>query len=210
MEWLQDRSQNTLMSKLKQLALLLLLSLKRYLKILSPPRTIQMRIHQEICHFRRRDWRTGQWSGKNGVFSRRLTDGAYPGCVLEKPKAQKYKACLKMWREKSSCSGSWPYRPFKGIQRRRGAFLIFEHKAYSTQAPGSKVRASDEAEAEAQGGKNRTKSHLVHNRKTHIKKDCRCCSATQPCLTLCDPRDCSPPGFPVLHCLLEFAQTHVR
>ena len=30
------------------------------------------------------------------------------------------------------------------------------------------------------------------------------------CLTLCDPRNCSTPGFPVLHCLLEFAQTHVH
>ena len=25
---------------------------------------------------------------------------------------------------------------------------------------------------------------------------------------LCDPMDCSPPGFPVLHHLPEFAQTH--
>ena len=32
---------------------------------------------------------------------------------------------------------------------------------------------------------------------------------SQSCLTLCDPMDCSTPGFPVLHCLLEFAQTHV-
>ena len=29
------------------------------------------------------------------------------------------------------------------------------------------------------------------------------------CPTLCDPVDCSMPGFRVLHCLLEFAQTHV-
>ena len=27
---------------------------------------------------------------------------------------------------------------------------------------------------------------------------------------LCDLMDCSTPGFPVLHCLLEFAQTHVH
>ena len=27
------------------------------------------------------------------------------------------------------------------------------------------------------------------------------------CLTLCNPTDCSTPGFPVLHYLLEFAQT---
>ena len=38
---------------------------------------------------------------------------------------------------------------------------------------------------------------------------CCCCSAAQPCLTLGDPRDCSTPGFPVLHHLLELAQTHV-
>ena len=31
---------------------------------------------------------------------------------------------------------------------------------------------------------------------------------TKSCLTLCDPMDCSIPGFPVLHDLLEFAQTH--
>ena len=32
------------------------------------------------------------------------------------------------------------------------------------------------------------------------------CSVTQSCPTLCNPRDCSMPGFPVLHSLLEFAQ----
>ena len=32
----------------------------------------------------------------------------------------------------------------------------------------------------------------------------------QSCPTLCDPMDCSTPGLPVLHHLLEFAQTHVR
>ena len=30
------------------------------------------------------------------------------------------------------------------------------------------------------------------------------------CPTLFDPTDCSTPGFPVLHYLLEFAQTHVH
>ena len=38
----------------------------------------------------------------------------------------------------------------------------------------------------------------------------RCRSVTQSCLTLCDPMDCSTLGSPVLHCLLEFAQTHVH
>ena len=37
-----------------------------------------------------------------------------------------------------------------------------------------------------------------------------CCSVAQSCPTLCDPMDCSTPGFPVLHHLLELAQSHVH
>ena len=37
-----------------------------------------------------------------------------------------------------------------------------------------------------------------------------CYSVTQSCPTLCSPMDCSMPGFPVLHHLLELAQTHVH
>ena len=42
--------------------------------------------------------------------------------------------------------------------------------------------------------------------------ECRlhCCSIAQSGPTLCDPTDCSMPGFPVLHYLPEFAQTHVH
>ena len=36
------------------------------------------------------------------------------------------------------------------------------------------------------------------------------CLVTQSGLTLCDPMDCSTPGFPVYHQLPEFAQTHVH
>ena len=35
-----------------------------------------------------------------------------------------------------------------------------------------------------------------------------CCSVTQSCQTLCNSMGCSTPGFPVLHHLPEFAQTH--
>ena len=35
-------------------------------------------------------------------------------------------------------------------------------------------------------------------------------SVTQSCPTLCDPIDCSIPGFPVHHQLPEFTQTHVH
>ena len=37
-----------------------------------------------------------------------------------------------------------------------------------------------------------------------------CCSVAQSGLTLWDSMDCSTPGFPVLHHLLELAQTHVH
>ena len=40
------------------------------------------------------------------------------------------------------------------------------------------------------------------------KEATRTCSVTQSCLTV--TMDCSTPGFPVLHYLLEFAQSHVH
>ena len=35
-------------------------------------------------------------------------------------------------------------------------------------------------------------------------------SVAQSCLTLCDPMNCSTPGLPVHHQLLEFTQTHIH
>ena len=35
-------------------------------------------------------------------------------------------------------------------------------------------------------------------------------SVAQSCLTLCNPMDCSTPGLPVYHQLLEFTQMHVH
>ena len=37
-----------------------------------------------------------------------------------------------------------------------------------------------------------------------------CCSVVKSCPTVYDLVDCSTPGFPVLHHLLEFVQTHVH
>ena len=37
-----------------------------------------------------------------------------------------------------------------------------------------------------------------------------CCAFTHLCLTFCDPTACSTSGFPDLHHLLEFAQSHVH
>ena len=42
------------------------------------------------------------------------------------------------------------------------------------------------------------------------KKDFQFNSVTQSCLTLCDPMDCSMPGFPILQYLLELAQAHLH
>ena len=36
-----------------------------------------------------------------------------------------------------------------------------------------------------------------------------CCSVANSCPTLCDPMNCSTPGFPVPHYLQKFAETHV-
>ena len=35
-------------------------------------------------------------------------------------------------------------------------------------------------------------------------------SVAQSCPILCDPMDCSTPGLPVHHQILEFTQTHVH
>ena len=37
-----------------------------------------------------------------------------------------------------------------------------------------------------------------------------CCSFAKSCPILCNPKNCSTPGFSVLHYLPEFAQTHVH
>ena len=48
---------------------------------------------------------------------------------------------------------------------------------------------------------------LVANHNTHIS---RFSSVAQSSPGLCDPMDCSTPGLPVHHQLLELAQTHVH
>ena len=53
--------------------------------------------------------------------------------------------------------------------------------------------------------KSTSKSILVIGRIKFLQVS----SVTQPCPTLCNPMDYSPPGFPIHHQLLELAQTHV-
>ena len=52
-------------------------------------------------------------------------------------------------------------------------------------------------------------SSMVIGRKIRFSF-CWCCSVIKSCPTLCDPMNCNMPGFPVLHYLPEFAQTHVH
>ena len=49
-----------------------------------------------------------------------------------------------------------------------------------------------------------------HLRSAHPCVSLHFASVAQSSLTLCDPMDCSTPGFPVYHQLLEPAQTHVH
>jgi len=46
--------------------------------------------------------------------------------------------------------------------------------------------------------------------KRVLEKGNQFSSVAQSCPTLCDPMDCSMPGFPVHHQLPELAQTHVH
>ena len=49
--------------------------------------------------------------------------------------------------------------------------------------------------------------HFVECSNKYIKSESE---VTQSCPTLCDPVDCSTPGFPVHHQLPELTQTHVH
>ena len=49
-----------------------------------------------------------------------------------------------------------------------------------------------------------------HGQRSLVGYSPCCCSVAQSCLTLCDPRDCSMPGFPIHHQLPEPTQTHVH
>ena len=46
---------------------------------------------------------------------------------------------------------------------------------------------------------------LVHGQSSDTEQQLCCCSVTLP-----DPTDCSTPGFPVVHPLPQFTQTHVH
>ena len=49
-----------------------------------------------------------------------------------------------------------------------------------------------------------------HIKTQHMNVSVQFSSVAQLCLTLCDPMNCSTPGLPVHHKLLELTQTHVH
>ena len=52
-----------------------------------------------------------------------------------------------------------------------------------------------------------TSDHSTHNKALWSSEFS---AVAQSCLILCDPMDCSTPGLPVRHQLLEFTRTHVH
>ena len=60
------------------------------------------------------------------------------------------------------------------------------------------------------GDKQVDKTLKLRDQASRIGKQNQFCAVARSCLTLCVPMDCSTPGFPVLHKLLEFVQTHVH
>ena len=52
--------------------------------------------------------------------------------------------------------------------------------------------------------------HLLSFLRAHLRAWLLCCLVTQSHLILCNPLDCSTPGFPVLHHLPELPQTHAH
>ena len=51
---------------------------------------------------------------------------------------------------------------------------------------------------------------LLYLKEYYLKYSVQFSSVTQLCPTLCDPVNCSMPGLPVHHQLLEFTQTHIH
>ena len=101
--------------------------------------------------------------------------------------------------------GLWALKPHGASRLRCKPFKpgLFLHKWESNlcwpQECGGKCRCSDSCERCYLLGKE-ARSFLLHQFSSVI----------QSCLIFCDPTDCSTPGFPVHHQLLELAQTHVH
>ena len=54
------------------------------------------------------------------------------------------------------------------------------------------------------------KNQKIKLKSNHIYYSIQFSSVAHLCPTLCDPMDCSTPGFPAHHQLPEFTQNHVH
>ena len=112
----------------------------------------------------------------------------------------------------SSCSGHPTKTP--------GSQGCTQSRRDTTYDSDSRVTCCQPAELEEDRGGSRTEPHSIAALSfqstlyptvisSPLEKGC-CCLVTQSCPTLCEPVDCSTPGFPVLHHHPELAQTHVH
>ena len=101
-------------------------------------------------------------------------------------------------RSRSSCPWSWPDLCFHS--RFRGPAIAIHIRGNSLYCPLS-------SEGHHVLGRHLHKSLLFHLSHPPVSLVIQSLSHFP---VLCDPVDCSRPGFPVLHYLPEFAQTHVH
>ena len=101
--------------------------------------------------------------------------------------------------------------PFNLVQRLHGSCDDSEHGPLLSAHSHSAILVCVEI-TEAQWGFIHIALYpfLITKEKEVIHASVQFSSATQLFLTLCNPMDCSTPGFPVHHQLPEFAQIHVH
>ena len=85
----------------------------------------------------------------------------------------------------------------------------FKHIASGPPVPGHYLGMGGYTVSEADKSPCSCEEQIVSKPACNEAGGC-CCSVTKLCPTLCDPMNYSMSGFPVLHHLLERAETHVR
>ena len=102
-------------------------------------------------------------------------------------------------------------------------FIILQLKVIAPWLPRKEVKATGETGPVLYGTSRISRWMIINllSSPSHLRekynlcsnnwvKPLACCSVTQLCPTLCDPMDCSTPGFPVLYHIPELAQTQVH
>ena len=114
---------------------------------------------------------------------------------------------------KSQLAGKDPDAGKDWRKRKRGQQKVRQYHRLngheSEQTPGDSGGQRSLACCSSWGCKELDTTELLNWTDISLPLSC-CCSVLQSCPTLFDPMECSMPGFPVLHHLPEFAQTHVH